>query len=124
LDFHFGAFFDFVYWNWFRRTMEPVAELAFPEQALGYAQAPSDVFSLAKVVIELLCGVRVAALLQNAALDLPERVPGLLKKVGIELSAESVGMLARALEFDPQKRPGAASEFVRGIVLDLATRGY
>ncbi len=73
-----------------------------PEQALGHAQPASDIFSLAKLAVEMLTGTRVAHLLPNE-MDLPGRVPEFLK--GFGLSEGSVEMLARALEFDPKNRP-------------------
>jgi len=45
------------------------------EQALGHAQPASDVFSLAKVLIEMLTGFKVSALLPNEALHLAEKIP-------------------------------------------------
>ncbi len=91
-----------------------------PEQALGHAQPSSDIFSLAKVAIEMLTGERLSLLLPNAALDLPAQAPALLVKFNLGLSGESLQMLAAALQFDPAKRPNVASEFIRPIVRDLA----
>jgi len=91
-----------------------------PEQALGHAQPASDIFSLAKVAIEMLTGERVSILLPNAALDLPAQTPALLAKFNLGLSGQSVQMLASALEFDPAKRPNVAGEFILPIVRDLA----
>ncbi len=90
-----------------------------PEQALGYAQPSSDIFSLAKVVMEMLGGIRLSQRLPNVALDLPGRVLEILEKSKLPLSRESKEMLARALEFDPSKRPDKAGEFARPIVRDL-----
>jgi len=92
-----------------------------PEQAIGYAEPSSDIYSLAKLVIEVLTGRRLKDLLPDAALDLPERVRDLLKGLGAHLSAESIHMLATALEFDPAKRPRAAGSFSRPLVQDLET---
>jgi len=90
-----------------------------PEQALGHAQPSSDIFSLAKVAIEMLTGERLSLLLPNAALDLPAQTPALLAKFNLGLSDESLQMLARALEFDPANRPNIAGDFIRPIVRDL-----
>lgn len=87
-----------------------------PEQALGHAQPASDIFSLAKLAVEMLTGTRVAHLLPNE-MDLPGRVPEFLK--GFGLSEGSVEMLARALEFDPKNRPSVAGEFIGPVVRDL-----
>jgi hypothetical protein len=91
-----------------------------PEQALGHAQPASDIFSLAKVAIEMLTGERLSVLLPNAALDLSAQTPALLAKFNLNLSSQSVQMLANALEFDPAKRPHIVGEFILPIVRDLA----
>jgi hypothetical protein len=52
-------------------------------------------------------------------MDLPDRVRELLEGLDIGLSQEAIDMLARALEFDPSKRPRAAGSFARPIVIDL-----
>jgi predicted Ser/Thr protein kinase len=90
-----------------------------PEQAMGHAQPASDIFSLAKVTIELLTGARVSVLLPNAALDLPLQAAEMLKKRNLNLTSDSVFMLASALEFDPSRRPNVASQFAKPIVRDL-----
>jgi serine/threonine protein kinase len=90
-----------------------------PEQAIGYAETSSDIYSLAKVVIEMLTGRQLKQLLPDAALDLPDRVRELSRTLAPKLSEESVEMLARALEFDPARRPSAAGSFAAPIVADL-----
>jgi serine/threonine-protein kinase len=91
-----------------------------PEQALGHAQPASDVFGLAKVVIEMLTGSSVVKLLPGAALDLPARTPDFLRKFHLPLSDESIQVLARALRFDPSQRPSKAGQFAQPIVRDLS----
>jgi serine/threonine-protein kinase len=91
-----------------------------PEQALGHAQPASDVFGLAKVVVEMLTGSAVAELLPGAALDLPARTPEMLRKFALPLSDESVRMTAGALQFDPSNRPSVGGQFARPIIRDLA----
>jgi serine/threonine protein kinase len=93
-------------------------EYMAPEQAIGYAQPSSDVYSLAKVIIEMLTGQRLLQLLPDAALDLADRVRDLLRDRGA-LSGESIDLLSRALEFDPQKRPDVASAVADPIARDL-----
>ena len=88
-----------------------------PEQAIGYAEASSDIYSLAKIVIEMLAGRRLSYLLPDASLDLPERVRELLGK--FQLSSEAIDMLARALEFDPAKRPREAGALAAMVAKDL-----
>jgi len=90
-----------------------------PEQAVGYAEPASDIYSLAKLTIELLTGRRLKQLLPDAALDLPDRARELLRRIGIHLSAESIDRLAAALEFDPARRPRAAGGFAAPLVHDL-----
>ena len=90
-----------------------------PEQAIGYAQSSSDIYSLAKTAIELLTGQQLKTLLPDAALDLPVRVHDLMDGLGFGLSPESLAMLAAALEFDPSRRPSVAGEFVSPIARDL-----
>ncbi len=94
-----------------------------PEQAIGYAQSSSDIYSLAKTMIELLTGQQLKALLPDAALDLPLRVRELMEGLGFGLSPDSLAMLAAALEFDPSRRPSVAGEFVAPIVRDLEQGG-
>jgi serine/threonine protein kinase len=91
-----------------------------PEQVLGYADESSDIYSLAKIVLEMLTGHSLSELLPSASLDLPQRIPGLLHKSSISLSPTSVTILCSALEFDPTKRPRRVSEFVNQIANDLS----
>ena len=60
-----------------------------PDQALGHAQPASDIFSLAKLAIEMLTGERVSVLLPNAALDLPAQTSALLAEFNLSLSQQS-----------------------------------
>ena len=68
-----------------------------PEQVIGYADPSSDIYSLARLVIEMLTGRRLSQLLPAASLDLSARVPDLLRSLNIRLSEESVSALASAL---------------------------
>jgi tRNA A-37 threonylcarbamoyl transferase component Bud32/ligand-binding sensor domain-containing protein len=90
-----------------------------PEQAIGFATAATDIYSLAKVLLEMLTGQRLSLLLPNASMDLPQRVRELVRGLPIRLSEESVELLGSALEFDPARRPQAAQRFARPIVRDL-----
>ena len=90
-----------------------------PEQAMGYAEPSCDIYSLAKVVIEMITGKQLKVLLPAASLDLPARVRDLLTEPGYDLSSDSIDGLARALEFDPSKRPGNAGAFAKPIVDNL-----
>jgi len=70
-------------------------------------------------VLEMLTGRQLKDLLPDAALDLPERVRGLARKMEVHFSAESIAMLSTALEFDPTRRPRAAGAFAEPLVNDL-----
>jgi tRNA A-37 threonylcarbamoyl transferase component Bud32 len=90
-----------------------------PEQAIGYAHASSDIYSLSKVVIEMLTGRRVSELLPDAAMDLPDRVRRLLAELDLGLSERAIETLAAALEFDPERRPSDVDCFANPLVSDL-----
>jgi len=94
-----------------------------PEQAIGYADASSDVYSLAKVVIEMLSGQRLSALLPDASMDLPVRVKELLIRQSFGLSHGSIELISKALEFDPLRRPNSARVFAATIAHDLEIAG-
>src|ERR1700683_812938 len=87
-----------------------------PEQAIGYAEPSSDIYSLAKLVIEMLTGHQLKRLLPDASLDLPDRVRGLLGSLNVGISQDSIGMLAMALEFDPSRRPHVAGAFASPLL--------
>jgi tRNA A-37 threonylcarbamoyl transferase component Bud32/ligand-binding sensor domain-containing protein len=94
-------------------------EYMAPEQAIGYAQPSSDIYSLAKLLIEMVTGQRLAALLPNASMDLPARVRELIRTLPIPFSETSVRLISGALEFDPSHRPGNVAAFTAAIVRDL-----
>lgn len=90
-----------------------------PEQAIGYADPSTDIYSLAKIVIEMLTGRRLSDLLPNASMDLSERVRELLAGLPIRLSSASIELLGSGLEFDPARRPKIAGIFANTIADDL-----
>src|SRR3984957_16394838 len=90
-----------------------------PHKAGGHAEAPSDVYSLSKVAIQMLAGGRVSHLLPKVYLELPDRVRALLCNLPFKLSQDSINTLARALEFDPRKRPSVAKDLIDPLALDL-----
>ena len=92
-----------------------------PEQAIGYADASSDIYSLAKIVIEMITGQRLTSLLPQASMDLSARVRELLIELPIKLSASSIDFISTALEFDPLRRPTSVTKFAAPIVTDLET---
>jgi tRNA A-37 threonylcarbamoyl transferase component Bud32 len=91
-----------------------------PEQAVGFALPASDIYSLAKILLEMLTGQRLSALLPDAAMDLPDRVRELARGLPVRLSEQSVNLLAAALEFDPLRRPAEAGLFAEPIARDLS----
>jgi len=91
-----------------------------PEQSIGFADSSTDIYSLTKIVIEMLTGKRLSELLPDASMDLPERVSELLGGLQVNLSTASIELMSAALEFDPSRRPKSASEFATQIAVDLA----
>ena len=87
-------------------------------------QPSSDIYSLAKVLIEMLTGQRLKLLLPDAALDLPERVRELAGHLPVRLSAASIAILSAALEFDPARRPRAACDFAAPLLKDLDSNSW
>jgi tRNA A-37 threonylcarbamoyl transferase component Bud32 len=94
-----------------------------PEQAIGHAQPSSDVYGLSRVLIEMLTGRRLRELLPGAAPDLPNRIPGVMRDFDLNLSEESIEMLAASLEFDPTRRPPDVASFVEPLLRDLKSYG-
>jgi len=54
-----------------------------PEQAIGYADVTTDIYNLAKVLLEMLTGARLSDLLPDASMDLPNRVRELLAGLAV-----------------------------------------
>lgn len=90
-----------------------------PEQAIGYAAPATDIYSLAKVLLEMLTGERLATVLPNASMDLPARVSELVRCLLPGLTPASAELLASALEFDPAQRPHDAVQFAEQIAEEL-----
>jgi tRNA A-37 threonylcarbamoyl transferase component Bud32/ligand-binding sensor domain-containing protein len=90
-----------------------------PEQAIGYADSSTDIYSLAKIIIEMLTGSRLSTLLPYASMDLSVRVQELLGGLPVKLSTPAIELLSSALEFDPLRRPKIAGEFALRIAEDL-----
>jgi protein kinase-like protein/two component regulator with propeller domain len=90
-----------------------------PEQSIGYADSSTDIYSLAKIVIEMLTGERLSTLLPDASMDLPDRVRELLTSLHLALSSGSIEMISSALEFDPARRPKGAKKFAHQVAEDL-----
>jgi hypothetical protein len=67
----------------------------------------------------MLTGQRLSMLLPDAAMDLPERVKELVRKLPIRFCEESIELVASALEFDPSRRPQDARSFAKLIGRDL-----
>jgi hypothetical protein len=90
-----------------------------PEQAIGCASSEADLYSLAKVAIEMLTGSRLVDLLPDAGLDLSQRVRELLSVGTFALSPASIEILASALEFDPARRPHDVRQLTEAIADDF-----
>jgi len=95
-------------------------EYMAPEQVIGYAAAATDIYSLAKVLLEMLTGSRWSELIPEATMDSPERIVAMLKARRFRLSAPSLAMIASALQFDPVRRPENVLLFAEPIVSDLS----
>jgi tRNA A-37 threonylcarbamoyl transferase component Bud32 len=95
-----------------------------PEQSIGYADPSTDIYSLAKIVIEMLTGQRLSTLLPDAAMDLPERVRELLQGLNIGLSSASIELMSSALQFDPSRRPKGARLFAEQVAANLAAPSH
>ena len=92
-----------------------------PEQSIGYADSSTDIYSLAKVVIEMLTGQRLSTLLPDASMDLPERVREFLAGQNLGFSSSTIDLISSALEFDPSRRPKDANAFASQVAGDLAS---
>jgi serine/threonine protein kinase len=92
-----------------------------PEQVTGYADASTDIHSLAKLLLELMTGKPCAELLPQATLDLPMHVREYFRAHPGRLTQESIDQIAAALAFDPSQRPKDVSEFVATIIRDLSS---
>ncbi len=97
-----------------------IAIVRRPDQAIGYADVTTDIYSLAKVLLEMLTGARLSDLLPDASMDLPNRVRELLAALAVRLGTPSIELIASALEFDPARRPRNVREFADVIAGDLA----
>jgi tRNA A-37 threonylcarbamoyl transferase component Bud32/ligand-binding sensor domain-containing protein len=90
-----------------------------PEQHQGHAEPASDIYSLAKVVVEMLTGLQIRALLPTAVMDLPQEVRRILTERFFGLSPVSLDLMSAALEFHPASRPKNAGSFAETIADDL-----
>ena len=90
-----------------------------PEQVIGYADASTDIYSLAKVLMEMITGLRWTELFPEATLDLPDRVRDYFKTNSASFHADSIELVVSAMAFDPVKRPHDVSEFAKPIIRDL-----
>lgn len=94
-----------------------------PEQAIGYADSSTDIYSLSKILIEMLTGKRLSDLLPDASMDLADRVRELLTTLPLELTPATVKLVSSALEFDPIRRPKNAAQFASLIADNLEQVG-
>lgn len=94
-------------------------EYMAPEQVIGFADASTDIYALAKIVMEMLTGLRWSDLFPEAALDLPQQIRAHFASSTIFLCEDSINHIVSAMAFDPAARPKDVLEFVRPIVRDL-----
>jgi serine/threonine protein kinase len=94
-----------------------------PEQVMGHASNASDIYSLAKVVVEMMTGKPMSELLPDASIDLPSRIGEVLAALPFTLSPDSAKLIGAALEFDPARRPTNAVTFSSQIAKDLEHPG-
>lgn len=90
-----------------------------PEQVIGYADATTDIYSLAKVLLEMVTGLRWTEFLPEAKLDLPEQLRAYFREHPGLFQEDSVHAIVAALAFDPAGRPKDVVAFSRPIVRDL-----
>jgi tRNA A-37 threonylcarbamoyl transferase component Bud32 len=90
-----------------------------PEQVIGYADASTDIYALAKILIEMLTGSPWTDLVPEGTLDMPAFVRNYLQERPFGLKPDSIDMLATALAFDPTLRPKSAAHFGESIIRDL-----
>jgi serine/threonine protein kinase len=90
-----------------------------PEHSIGYADESTDIYNLAKLIVEMLTGQRFSSLVAVASLDLPKRVRVLLSGLTVKLSNGSMDLISNALEFHPASRSRSAFIFANSIANDL-----
>jgi len=90
-----------------------------PEQVTGYADASTDIHSLAKVVLEMLTGKRCSDLFPEATLDLPDHVHEYFARATGIFTAPSIELIACAVAFDPVHRPHDVEQFAAPLIRDL-----
>jgi len=90
-----------------------------PEQVIGYADASTDIYSLTKVILEMVTGLRWTEFLPEAKLDLPRQLREFFRSHPKLFGAESIEMLVAALAFDPGGRPKDIDRFAQPIIQDL-----
>lgn len=93
-----------------------------PEQVTGYADASTDIHSMAKLILELLTGTPCSELMPQATLDLPKHVREYFSAHPGLLTQPSIDQIAAALAFDPGQRPKDVTRFAEPIVRDLSSK--
>jgi serine/threonine-protein kinase len=94
-------------------------EYMAPEQVIGYADASTDIYSLTKIVMEMLTGLRWAELFPEATLDLPDRINDYFSRNSDIFHADSIAQIVSAIAFDPAGRPKDVWAFATPIIRDL-----
>jgi tRNA A-37 threonylcarbamoyl transferase component Bud32 len=94
-------------------------EYMAPEQVIGYADASTDIYSLAKVVMEMITGLRWTELFPEVTLDIPGQIRDYFVRNSDILHPDSVEQIVAAMAFDPAQRPKDVTEFAKAIIRDL-----
>jgi ligand-binding sensor domain-containing protein len=95
-----------------------------PEQVIGYADASTDIYSLTKILLEMVTGLRWSEFLPEAKLDLPEQIRGYFREHPGLFQEDSIDLIVSGLAFDPAGRPKSALEFTRPIIRDLEDASF
>jgi len=94
-----------------------------PEQLAGERAGPAaDVYALAAVAYEALCGqkARTGKTPVEVAHEIVNGAPPDLREARPEAPRGAAALLARGMDRDPQRRPGSAGEFAAGLERALA----
>lgn len=94
-------------------------EYMAPEQVIGYADAGTDIYSLAKILMEMFTGLRWTELFPAATLDLPDQIRAYFNANSGAFRPDSIDLIVAALAFDPARRPKDTIAFAAPIIRDL-----
>ncbi len=103
-------------------TRAGTIEYMAPEHTLGYADASTDIYSLAKVLVEMLYGSKVSALVPKPLLSFPAQLSKVLRSTDPELSESAINLISSALDYSPVLRPRDIVSFSRAVAQELRSR--